>query len=423
VLAALGRAVNRLAEERLSGEHPAWRAVEAWLAADEIEHLVVLRAHRLLPTVWHRLTQACHRTGVGLLLVAHVPAVPDPLTATLAGTGYQTLTDPARAHRALTTRARPPAPAQAARPAVPPQAHDRGQQAPALIGTGLVRRDDPGFAHGRHRARQWLAAQAHDKARDRPGLDIPGADITAVQLLLARLVQDSADLDRTQALLAGARSAFADHGFDLRLPGHALLPEPGTRALSGHLYGPGLPRACDPLDRRTVARIRAGVANPVLAAGIAAALLTELPTQTLHSLPWQALADGEATLCLSQFVHGSLLQPRPGMNPRKAQYTAVLPVPAHARALFLAARHFSRHGDALPGRMFAATCFTSRFLQPAAANCGIRLPDQPISNRAEYRTVRDSWPARITCTRMTSRPHSLAPVFHTRPRSALRAFS
>ncbi|HEY6793467.1 MAG TPA: hypothetical protein VI248_02155 [Kineosporiaceae bacterium] len=415
VLAGLGRAVNRLTAERLSGEHRAWRAVEAWLTADEIEHLVVLRADRLLPAVWERLMQACHRSGAGLLLVVHVPVIPAALAAVLAGTGHRTLADPALAHRLLTAGQRPLAPAVDAQPdGVHPRAEDRGRRAPVLIGEGLVSCVAPGFGRGRHQAGQWLAAR--DQAE--PGI---AAGIAEVQLLLAGLVQSSVDLDGTQAVLAGARSAFADHGFDLRLPGPVRLPEPGTRSLRGHLYGPGLPRPYDLLDHAAVARIRAGVANPVLAAGIAAALLSQLPTQTLHSLPWQALSQDERTLRLSHFHTASLLQPTPWTNPDRPRYTMVLPVPAPARALFRAARHFSDHGDALPHRMFAATRFSSLALEAAAANCGIRLPDQPDMHEEEFRTLHTAWPARITCTRTASNPHRLAPAPPARARPAMRA--
>jgi hypothetical protein len=428
VLAALGRAVNRLAEESLAGERPAWRAVEAWLVADEVEHLVVLRAHRLTPAVWHRLTQVCHRSGVGLLLVAHVPAVPATLATVLAGTGCQTLTDPARAYRILTAGHRSPASIQTSPQTthqaneaadVDQRAQDRNLQASAQAIGGMIHHGDPEFGRGRHQARQWLTA----RARDLPGRDVTldvALDITEVQLLLGRLVQDSVDLDRTQARLAGARSAFADDGLDLQLP---PLPAPCARALRGQLYGPGLPRPSDLLDHGAVARIRAGVAHPVLAAGIAAALLSELPTQTLHSLPWHALGAGETTLCLSQFAGRALLQPRPGMDPLKAQRTAVLPVPAPARALFRAARHFSRRGDALPERMFAATRFSSRFLEPAAANCGIRLPDQPDPHRSEFRSITTAWQVWITCTRTATRRYPLVPAALTKPRSRLRAVS
>ncbi|TQM81763.1 hypothetical protein FHX81_4140 [Saccharothrix saharensis] len=49
VLAALGRPVTRLGEEKISGIVPAWQAIAAWVAADEVEQVTVLRAQRRVP--------------------------------------------------------------------------------------------------------------------------------------------------------------------------------------------------------------------------------------------------------------------------------------------------------------------------------------------------------------------------------------
>ncbi len=87
VLAALGRSVRRLGAEWLVGLDPAGRAVEAWLLTDEIEDLVVLRADRLSAAGWDWLLQVCRRTGVRLLLVCHVHAVPAALAAVLEDVG------------------------------------------------------------------------------------------------------------------------------------------------------------------------------------------------------------------------------------------------------------------------------------------------------------------------------------------------
>jgi hypothetical protein len=47
LLAALGHPIGRLAEEKVSGTIPAWHTATAWIAAWDIEQLVVLRA------LWH----------------------------------------------------------------------------------------------------------------------------------------------------------------------------------------------------------------------------------------------------------------------------------------------------------------------------------------------------------------------------------
>lgn len=92
VLGALGRAVNRLNAEQLAGPAPAWRAVTAWMAADPVEDLVVLRADRLTAGVWARVVELGRDTGTRLLLVCHTPQIPGHLDAVLAGTGHQVLT-------------------------------------------------------------------------------------------------------------------------------------------------------------------------------------------------------------------------------------------------------------------------------------------------------------------------------------------
>src|SRR5512142_2871159 len=72
VLAALGGPVNTFGEERMSrGAKTIWRAAAAWLRADGIEQLVVLRAHRLQLNSWLALTGLLSATRVRLLLVCH----------------------------------------------------------------------------------------------------------------------------------------------------------------------------------------------------------------------------------------------------------------------------------------------------------------------------------------------------------------
>src|SRR6478752_1719006 len=71
LLAALGRPVSRLDDERLTGAKPAWAAAAAGILADQVQDLVVLRADRLTVGTWSRLLRLRRQTGHLLTLVCH----------------------------------------------------------------------------------------------------------------------------------------------------------------------------------------------------------------------------------------------------------------------------------------------------------------------------------------------------------------
>jgi len=116
------------------------------------------------------------------------------------------------------------------------------------------------------------------------------------------------------------------------------------------------------------------VAHPVIAVGIATVLVTGVEPLVLASMPWRA----------SQ------------VTTRTSATTAVFYVPAAARPLLQAARHFSRSspGHRPAGRLFAATRFSNEQIAAAAANCKIPLPSR--------RSLQGMWQTRITCTRADS---------------------
>ena len=90
---------------------------------------------------------------------------------------------------------------------------------------------------------------------------------------------------------------------------------------------------------------------------------------------------------------GRILLPAPLAATAGPATTAVFHVPAAARPLLRAARHFSRSapGHRAAGRLFAATLFTNQRIGAAAANCKITLPDQP--------SLAALWQTGVTCTR------------------------
>ena len=174
------------------------------------------------------------------------------------------------------------------------------------------------------------------------------------------------------------------HGFKLDVP-------PSQRVLDV-LSGPGLNAPL--VTAQAAGRIRAGVAHPVIAAGIAVVLITGVQARALASMPWEALSPQNDTLRLAWHPPGRRLVPASQTASRTPATTAVFHVPAAARPLLQAARHFSRSspGHRPAGRLFATTPFSNERIAAAAANCKIPLPSQP--------SLAATWQIRVTCTRV-----------------------
>ncbi len=132
----------------------------------------------------------------------------------------------------------------------------------------------------------------------------------------------------------------------------------------------------------------------MIAAGIAAVLVTGVQALALASTPWDALSPEDDTLRLTWQLPGRTLLPAPLAATAGPATTAVFHVPAAARPLLQAARHFSRSspGHRAAGRLFAAMPFTNERPGAAAANCKIPLPAQP--------SLAAMWQIRVTCTRV-----------------------
>lgn len=71
ILAALGRPVRHLGAEKSATPALLWHAVRAWIAAEDIERLVVLRADRLHRDAWNAMVDLWRETGVGVVMVCH----------------------------------------------------------------------------------------------------------------------------------------------------------------------------------------------------------------------------------------------------------------------------------------------------------------------------------------------------------------
>ena len=180
-----------------------------------------------------------------------------------------------------------------------------------------------------------------------------------MQLFLTWLVHDSPSRHHTLARLRGAQAGFRLHGLMLNIP-------PSQRLLDV-LSGPGL--NAPPVTAETARRIRAGVAHPVIAAGIAAVLVTGVQALALASTPWDALSPENDTLQLTWQPPGRELVPASLTASPAPATTAVFHVPAAARPLLQAARHFSRSA---PGHRAAGGCSPRR--RSATSGSGPRPP-------------------------------------------------
>ncbi len=382
VLAALGRSIRRLKAERLVGSAPAGRAVVAWLLADQIEDLVVLRADRLSAAGWDWLLAVCRRTGTRLLLICHVHAVAPALADVLEGTTHEIVTDLRRAQpRQAAIAGRTPAPEVVDLPLYANEQIDTYRRAaPAAIGLRGFLQTDAVYQQGRAAAGAWL--DTHLTGAEKV------LDIAQVQLFLTELVQDSPTRNHSLARLRGAQAGFRARSFDLKLPPWQLM-------VTGQLTGPGLDHGAAGLSVPVLQRIRAGVAHPTIGAGIALSLLTQLPIQFLHSLPWEALSPDNDALRLTWFPQHATLVPSTLTIRRHHPITAVFPVPPAVRPLLQAVRCFATESNNTTGRLFASTSFTFEHIGAAAAHCKIRLPDQ---HRHRAANLLQTWQSRIACT-------------------------
>ncbi|WP_442538315.1 hypothetical protein [Streptomyces pseudogriseolus] len=93
LLAALGRP-PLLPGRFPSGRQPAWEAATAWVTAQPVTRLTVLRAHRLTARRAERLLQLRAVTGIYLTLVCHRPRLPAALHQALQAVDHAVITDP-----------------------------------------------------------------------------------------------------------------------------------------------------------------------------------------------------------------------------------------------------------------------------------------------------------------------------------------
>jgi hypothetical protein len=402
VLAALGRPVEIPPRSRIAREAGAWAAATAWAAADRVAHLVVLRAHRLPAEGWTRLLEFAANVGAEVLLVCHTPTVAAHLRARLPATATVTVTaDLAAVARELdAARAQPPRerPPRRQYPDLPRRLpagqvlHYRADVYRQHFGEIFARVDDL-YGRGLDAACNWLRSQPGPPAR-RPAV-VDGA----LQRLLTELFHDSPTRQHTLAMLRGVQAGFLLHGSWLAMPTLA------------NLCGPGL--TSSPITFDVADRIRAGVADPVLAAGVALAMLTGADLLALRSLRLDALPPPGQVLLLPFRRNDAPAAQR--HRPVASDATLVFHIPLPARPLIRAARTFllGRSPD-LRQRVFAGMFPLHERIAETAERCGVRLPAHP-----PY--LIDAWLLRVTWTHLDVGVHTNPPGHIGAGRSCLTA--
>jgi hypothetical protein len=327
-------------------------------------------------------------TGTRLLLVCRAPQILARLAAVLADTGHQVLTG---LPQVLDSRSAYPHPrpwpdatagAEADADDLPrflyPHIRNYRTKAFDQLGPAGFARTDAVYRHAREAACHCLST--------RPAPGPAAASDQSVQLLLAWLVHDSPSRTHTLARLRGAQAGFRLHGFKLDIP-------PSQWVLDV-LNGPELDAPL--VTTQTAGRIRAGVAHPVIAAGIATVLVTGVEPLALASMPWEALSPQNDALRLTWH------SPQPHIDPG---LPGDHPYPRHHRRVLRVGCRTAAAADRTPlqpllpwpppaGRLFATTPFSNEQIAGAAANCKILLLSR--------RSLQGMWQTRVTCTRVDS---------------------
>ncbi|MGW5922282.1 hypothetical protein ACWFPY_25115 [Nocardia fluminea] len=426
VLRALGCAVQRISEQKISGIVPAWQAATAWVGALGLTRVVVLRAHRLSQSAATSLLSLRDNTGVELVLIYHggsrphvgwqlpaghytvienlaelpelpaqdpAPAGPDRRDVVVAPVpDAEVVTFRAEAFRTL------PAHRFAALDAVYREGMDAAcrwmhdlpepepvtgfdatiEQLRALFPIGLS--SDELVAGSRLLSARYDEAGLRSlaagllcvgRARDRAPLPVRFHNSEAVQRFLAELVADSPTRAHTITLIRGAQAGCLRHGLLLTLSQSNLH----TAA------GPGMNVA--PFTDEIAAVIRAGVASPVHAAAVATAVFTGFPAPYLARIPFRALSPDAAIMTLSS-------QPRTTTS--SSRHNFVVGVPAPARPLLRAARTFLELRAYAPDRplLGAGIGLAGRILAATAAQCGVGLPE-PVAMEANWHARVQAW--------------------------------
>lgn len=231
LLCALGKNRDALSRDRLVGVGPT--LLEVWLRAEDVEHVVVLRAHTLPPAVLEALAGLAITAALTVWLVWHTREPPPPTAGTVGPPVYWSW---------AAAMLRPP------------------ETRPATAADHTVCE-----VYGRARARARLDARtwAIRVPWVEPRYVQPGCPLSVV---LQRLTIDATSHDELLTRLHAAQTGFRDEGLSLDLP---ALADHGRVAALG-------PR----LDPTTMAELRR-FACPTTAAALMLALATDANSHQL----------------------------------------------------------------------------------------------------------------------------------------------
>jgi hypothetical protein len=270
LLVALGKRPGGPAAEGIRGR--AWELARLWLRAEQVRHLVVLRAH-LLPTPrWRELAELTAAAGTRLWLVAH-HAGRDPDHRADLGEIRDGDVGPGRPWRvALSLLPTPATVVNGEFPEVP------DVEFPLFRTTARRLLDPAGFAHVDTVYRTTLA-QARDVARSwtRPGAVLGSVEGRHGAAVLQRLTIDATSTAEVLTRVRAVQAGFFTAGVFLQLP-----PRPGLSAARVSLA----PR----LVPASVERIR-GLCSPAAAAALAIAAATGLRAGALRSIRLRDMHD------------------------------------------------------------------------------------------------------------------------------------
>lgn len=425
ILAALGRPVRYLAAEKANAPSSLWHAVRAWIAAEDIERLVVLRAQRLHRDSLNALLDLWRETGVGLVLVCHATSRPAALAMLPAGVNPRVVASVSTLLRHFPPAGSPDVDAEVQ---VLPDVPDadvvafRAEAFRRLSRTEFAQVDEV-YRSGMAAACRWLhgnpgpvlpttraeealrrmgptgvrslelrrgaeaLAQRYDESELRhiaAGLlclngprssemhKLPYRfdDDDGLDCFLTGLVADSPTRNHTITLLRGAQAGALLHGLLIQLPGHL------TRAA-----GPGMTGR--PITAAVAARIRAGTVSPVHAAALACALFTGFDRHELARIPIAGLSMDAGMLRWNN-AERYLFDRSP--------IWVVTSVPRRARPMLAAARTFLGLRGVEPKKSLFTGAISSagQIVPTTAARAGIALPTT-ISAAGSWTGTATAW--------------------------------
>ncbi|MGY5230129.1 hypothetical protein [Nocardia asiatica] len=425
ILAALGRPVRHLGAEKSAASAQLWHMVRAWVAAEDIERLVVLRAQRLYKDCCNALVELWRETGVGVVLVCHATSRTAALAMLPAGINPRVVASVATLVRHFPAPLAPdvddPVEELADVPDIDVVAF-RAEAYRRLSRTEFTRVDEV-YRRGMAAACRWLhghpgpvkPVSSVEKALRRMGptgvrsLELRrGAEAMAARYseselrdiaagllclngprtsemhklpyrfddddgldrFLTGLVADCPTRNHTITLLRGAQAGALLHGLLIQLPGNL------RRAA-----GPGMTGR--PITAELAARIRAGTVSPVHAAALACAVFTGFDRHELARIPISGLSM-EAGWLRWNNAERYLADRSP--------HWVVISVPHRARPMLAAARTFLSLRGLEPHKSLFSGAISSagQILPTTATRARIALPPT-ISTTGSWTGTASAW--------------------------------